>query len=408
MTWQRCLLLTVLSAAALACGEERPRQSNSGPRSSGDVGTRSDASPTDTSLSDAAFPDGGADAGPIDQGVTDAGPLSCDGVACSGHGRCAIAGAELLCVCDGGYVAVGLTCVPPTNHAPVVVQATATPSQIGEGATVVIEAVVTDEDGAGDLSSGIIETPGGQLYAPLQAVRPGEWRATLSFQAILLVADPNFVESQQRILVVRLFDRAGASGTAQVSVTLACDAGEGVCGGGVCMAIDSAQNCWGCGATCPGFGQCSGTAQQPTCNYQGQSSLTESCSAYCRRVHGAGATCLGAEIEVNGSVLSQDCTQAPPSAVTLTYPLESIGCRCQGLLYWRDGVHCSTRCQQYGLTCDRTELNLTFTSQWGIYVPIECAPPYATHDPDALAIGDRVPVSYAPALQTCRCAAPRP
>jgi hypothetical protein len=48
--------------------------------------------------------DGDADA--------DGEPGPCDGVTCSGHGRCFDDGATALCVCDEGYHASGLACLP--------------------------------------------------------------------------------------------------------------------------------------------------------------------------------------------------------------------------------------------------------------------------------------------------------
>src|SRR5207244_1721343 len=44
--------------------------------------------------------------------LPEAAPDPCDGVTCSGHGRCAVTGGAPGCACDAGYRPSGLECVP--------------------------------------------------------------------------------------------------------------------------------------------------------------------------------------------------------------------------------------------------------------------------------------------------------
>lgn len=112
---------------------------------------------------------GGAAGG---DGAGNAGRDPCAGLTSSGRGRCAVAGGDALCVCDAGFVADGLRCVPPPVRAPVVGAVRVSPPTVRARDTVAIEVDVSDPDGAGDVASGALE---GRNEA-ITPVRPGLWR----------------------------------------------------------------------------------------------------------------------------------------------------------------------------------------------------------------------------------------
>lgn len=350
---------------------------------------RADVVSPDAALGDTAQgPDGSAD--------------PCAGVTCSGHGRCAVTGGQVLCLCDAPYVPDGLACVVPAPTPPSVTSLLATPTELAPSAQLVLVAEVADPDGAGDIQSGALEDLQGRTLGVFSAVRPGSWRWSGTPADLLSSTTVQIDEVGPLVLVARFYDRAGSQGSAQVTVTLRCPSGQGICGTNACARLDSAAHCGSCALSCTPLGP-SYSCNLPSCSGRISPQLgTQSCDDACGL-----ATCLYAEARGTFLALNQPCSAVFPTTLEYDLRITRFSCNCYTQLPVDPpaGMNCREYCASAGgtLGCRRTEFLAEDVARPGATVGFAdaCQPPYAT-TPD-LSVGTIFHYDFGPPQVTCAC-----
>ncbi len=402
----RRLPLTLVLMVLAAC-DGPPRGPLPGPR--GDGGPAADAR-TSTPTRDAGGlgRDAAPDVGPGDAATGDAATGDgssagdaaqdpCAGVTCSGRGRCAVAGREALCVCDAGFVADGLSCVPPPMRAPVVDAIRVSPTTARVRDTVSIEVDVRDPDGAGDVASGAIE---GTSEA-FTAVRPGLWRWSGRVQTLLAATPTNLGQRGPLPIGVEFFDRGGAVGRGRAELTVECEPASGVCGGTECESLDFAPNCGGCGLSCPAQYACS---MGPNCLASPSATPgVQTCDQACP----AGGRCVSSEYFLR-TYQPIACNQRAPTMVTVSFEVVGVECSCLGGFNAtpQAGETCTAACNRFSPPGCRSTL-LRVREAGGAPMPEgdTCAPPYRRPVSGALQVGQTYATTYNTTNHTCRCEA---
>jgi len=147
--------------------------------------------------------------------------------------------------------------------------------------TLILTAVLTDDDGIDDIIGGsLVDPDSGASYGAFQtSASEGSYQLTLSWGALNAVDPIDFSSSASRRLQARFFDVAGHEAAQSVTVTLTCNGGpacDGSCGaarcsdgqctssdgypdsnqwgicGGVCRDLATNNDCGACNATCGG------------------------------------------------------------------------------------------------------------------------------------------------------------
>ncbi|MGC4117973.1 MAG: cyclic nucleotide-binding domain-containing protein [Myxococcales bacterium] len=153
--------------------------------------------------------------------------------------------------CDGSG-----QCVGPANHAPTIVSVSQS-ATLTESGLVTISATVSDLDGPGDLSGGLLRDPRtGTTVKPFTGA-VGSYSLTLSWSDFS-AADLTFGSSGATINLEAIFyDQASASAVKAVPVKLACyTSGKSGCSGTCYDLKTDPSNCGACGVSAPGGGEC--------------------------------------------------------------------------------------------------------------------------------------------------------
>lgn len=421
-----CLAIVVFSACD---GGRRVPQVNEGQHRDAATATRdAEAEGTEAGLPDAESLDApgaesgvSSDAAQADAGSLDAGPGDaalrrdgselapdatadpCAGVSCSGHGRCAVSGGQTLCLCDPSYVPDGLSCVIPPPTPPSVTSLLASPMELAPAASLIITAEVADPDGAGDIQSGVLEDLSGHTLGVFAAVRPGSWRWSGAPADLLASTTVQIDEVGPLVLVARFYDRAGGQGSAQVSVTLRCPSGQGICGTTACASLTSGAHCGSCARSCAPLGPDYSCAF-PDCwatpiPERGRQSCDDACGL---------GTCQYADFYGILLPLHQPCSAVAPATEEYDLRITRVACDCYTQI--SSVPPAGVSCQQYctgPLGCRYTQLTVQDIAGGGItYLYDACEPPYR-NAPD-LTVGNVLHHDFGPPRPTCGCrGAPR-
>jgi hypothetical protein len=208
---------------------------------------------------------------------------------------------------------------PPGDHAPSIASVTLTPTAMGPGVTVTIDAVVTDPDGDADIAGGTLYPKGastGAIATFARAKSAGHFTATADGVAFDAAAPLTLApgESVNRDFTVRFVDREGAP--AAKDVTLAFEGGtSGICRGASVASFW--RDCTSCSVSCPSGTECAGNAcaSRLDCGF-----ASFSCSSRCMD---AGKTCIGSYAVTY--VSSDDLSAAMDQCGAATRPSYGFG-----------------------------------------------------------------------------------
>lgn len=424
MSVRAFLCLTAILVSACEGGRRIPQVSGGGQQRDASTTMRdAEAQLADAGLADAGGMDSSAasdaaraDLGGVDAGFADAAPSSdgsaaapdaatdpCAGVGCSGHGRCAVSGGQALCLCDPQYVPDGLACVIPPPTPPSVISLLASPMELAPSAQLIVTAEVSDPDGAGDIQSGVLEDLRGHTLGVFTAVRPGSWRWSGTPADLLVSTTVQIDEVGPLILRARFYDRAGGEGSLQVSVTLRCPSGQGICGTSACASLTAGAQCGSCALSCAPLGAAY-SCVFPDCWATPLPQLgRQSCDDAC----GLGV-CQYADFYGVLLPLHQPCSAVVPATEEYDLRITRIACNCYSQI--ASVPPAGMTCQQYcasGIGCRHTEISVEDVAGAGTtYLYDACEPPYR-NAPD-LSVGNVLHHDFGPPRPTCGCkGAPR-
>lgn len=346
----------------------------------------------------------------------------CSGVSCSGHGRCAVAGTDVLCVCDLGYEPQGLSCTMHVNGAPVIGNISPSGASVSPTETAHLVAEVSDPDGLGDLGGGRLEDQGGARVALFTAVGAGRYEVDVSWTALNAQTPIEFVGSGSRSLVAVFFDTAGNETRAPVPLGLRCpESGDhpGACAG-ACTDLGSTQHCGSCTRGC-GFtdpvrswpGMCAPTGNE--CSFEAalpDGTNAQNCLVGCANLF-PGAVCAGASASTYlmgfiGAVPSVSCSQPIDASYPTRVTLSDLNCECRSTsgqyrtLPKPRNTTCTSLCSTtYGDPCFLLHFQGTMTGGASVFGADNCAPPYLRAAYDGVGVGDTI--AYQDQGDTLRC-----
>ncbi len=364
----------------------------------------------------------GCHAPTADAGVTspsDASLDSCAGVDCSGHGVCAVAAGQPLCVCDPGYEPSGLACAQHVNGAPALESLEPNPAELTQGQSVRLTAVVSDPDGIGDIGGGRVEDSVGTRLALFTPVGPGQYEAAVTWVDLQESSNIEFVGESVRVLVVVFFDTSGNETRTQTQLRLHCGSAgvTGACAG-ECMALDTSERCGSCSQGC-GFSdpvrEWSGMCAGSECSFEAAlpdgTGATE-CYTGCSNLF-PNAVCAGASgstylLGFIGAIPNVSCGQPLEAVYPTQVRLSDLTCECRST----SGVYrtlakprsttCTSLCAStYGDPCFLLHFTGTIPSGESVFGADSCEPPYLRASWDGVGIGDVV--AYQDNLSNLRC-----
>lgn len=392
----------------------------------GNLSCASDCQSVDTTgcraASDAGVTPADSGVGPQLDGAVD----PCQGVSCSGHGLCAVAGGQALCVCDSGFEPRGLDCVERVNGAPVIGSVSPNPAELSEDGSARFVVMVSDPDGLGDIGGGRLEDSTGSRLSLFSPIGPGQYEAAVTWAQLNTISTLEFVGEAFRTLEVVFFDASGNETRAQVQVRLHCDGVSveaGACGGS-CEALDSYERCGSCNlgcdfpdhrgvptGACVGAGLCSFEVTLPDLNG------TPNCQQACPRFY-PNSTCGGASgstflLSFLGGIPNVSCNEPIDTPYPTTVTLTDLSCECRSTtgLYRTiakpRNTTCTTLCATtYGDPCFLLRYQGIHANGQSVFGGDNCEVPYNWASWDGVGIGDVVPFQDRLTNLSCDCRVP--
>lgn len=223
----------------------------------------------------------------------------------------------------------------PTNGTPVIASLTASDT-LYDTSSITITAQVTDPDGPGNLSGGVLRDgpTGTQLGVFSGAV--GSYTFTLRWSALNEIAPQSFGTSGgSRTVTAVFYDQSSAQATRSLTVALGCRySGYSACGGACYDLQTSTEHCGVCNRPAPSGGVCnSGFPGCPTGRTQ--------CGSVCADLTNDTMRC--------GSC-SNDCNSWG-AARGITSGIECYQSACQARVTTTSRSACSSVCAARGLSC---------------------------------------------------------
>ncbi|MGC4119607.1 MAG: hypothetical protein QM765_34550 [Myxococcales bacterium] len=276
---------------------------------------------------------------------------TCTGAfSCNAQGRCACVPScsGKQCGDDGCGGSCG-TCAPPTtcsssgqceappNHAPDIASLTlsGTITQSTSSGAATVSASVTDADGLGDLSGGLLRDPRNGQTVKAFTGSVGSYSLTLGWSDFA-AADLTFGASGGTVdLEAVFFDRASATATKTLPVKLSCkQSGYSACSGSCFDLRTDPANCGGCGVTVPTYGTCNSGV--PGCD-----TYSTLCGTTCRGLSWDNENCgaCGHRCDDWAKVFGPYFLGSCASGVCRGFPTSTTA------------TSCSALCAAYGTTC---------------------------------------------------------
>lgn len=168
------------------------------------------------------------------------------------------------------------TTLPYDPRAPQILSLSTNVTEITEGETILVTAVVTDPEGIDDLIGGELLDGKASLGAFTAAGQPGTYSIEVSWGNLDTVETIAFEGSGQRQLIARFYDVAGHAAQRTLDVGLTCPDDPRACDG-ACSSENNASHCGACGNACYS-NECSDDVCVPDCyNYPDDPLCSEDC-----------------------------------------------------------------------------------------------------------------------------------